>query len=182
MHITKVELEAGLTRIMDSPKEGGVVELIVCRPETGQRKVLPSAELDCQVGLVGDNWLVRGNKKSLDGKAIPDTQLNIMNARAIDLIAQSKDRWPLAGDQFFVGMDLSAENLPPGTHLQIGDAVIQVTAEPHLGCKKFMERYGKDAAVFVNSSVGKALNLRGINARVIKPGRVVQGAIMQKVV
>lgn len=180
MFLSAEELEKGIELIKHSPTDCGVIELIVCRPEIGMREELQSAELDLTHGLVGDNWRARGFRKTADGSAHPDMQLNLMNSRAISLIAKTKDRWKLAGDQFFVDLDLSPANLPPGTLLEIGSAVIQVTAEPHLGCKKFAERFGKDAAMFVNSDIGKALNLRGINAKVIKPGRVEVGVIINK--
>lgn len=180
MFLTTKELEAGLSDIEQSPKNEGSLELIVRRPDVGEREVMEQGELDIKVGLVGDNWLSRGFDKAPDGAAHPDMQLNIMNARAIALIAQSKDRWKLAGDQFYVDLDLSKENLPPGTQLEIGSAVVEITAEPHLGCKKFMDRYGRDAAIFVNSEVGKRMNIRGVNAKVIQPGVVTAGAVVKK--
>ncbi len=180
MFLSLEELERGLDLVKCSPKESGNVEHIVCRPDVGTRQVLEEGELDLTTGLVGDSWLARGNRKTEDGSAHPDTQLNLMNSRVISLIARTKDRWQLAGDQFYVDLDLSPENLPPGTQLEIGDAIIQVTAEPHLGCKKFMDRYGRDATLFVNSDIGKALNLRGINARIIKPGKVKVGSEVRK--
>jgi MOSC domain-containing protein YiiM len=175
------ELEAGIAHIRSSPKDNGVVEKIVCRPAVDERKELQEAQLDTAVGLVGDNWLSRGLRKAPDGGAHPDMQLNLMNARAIALIARSEERWQLAGDQFYIDLDLSPDNLPPGTQLQIGDAIIEVTAEPHTGCSKFMARFGRDAAVFVNSQLGKSLNLRGINARVIQSGAVRAGSSVRKV-
>jgi MOSC domain-containing protein YiiM len=108
-------------------------------------------------------------------------QLNIMNSRVIALLAQDKDRWPLAGDQLFIDMDLSAENLPPGTRLALGSAMIEVTDQPHTGCKKFMERFGLDAMKFVNSPVGKQLHLRGINAKVVQPGLIQVGDVVKKI-
>jgi len=170
-------LENALPQIEQSPSKTGQIALIVCRPSEGQRKVLDSANLDTKEGLTGDNWLSRGHKK---GPANPEMQINIMNARTISVIAGDKTHWPLAGDQFFVDFDLSKENLPPGTQLRIGEAIIEVTAEPHLGCKKFSERFGKDAVMFVNSDAGKALNLRGINAKVIVAGTVNTGDAIQK--
>lgn len=116
-----------------------------------------------------------------DGSPHPDTQVTLMNSRAIALIAQEKDRWPLAGDQLYVEMDLSAENLPPGTQLAIGQAIVEVTAVPHTGCRQFVDRFGLDAMKFVNSPVGRQLNLRGINTRVVKPGAVRRGDIVRKV-
>lgn len=180
LHQTLAQLEAGLDLIKQSPQQLGTVDMIVCRPKVGERKVLPQGHLDTTLGLLGDNWKQRGFRKSLTGAAHPDMQLNLMNARAIRLIAHSRSRWPLAGDQFYVDLDLSGANLPPGTQLRLGTAVIQVTAEPHLGCQKFRERFGKDAVLFVNSDVGKYLNLRGINARVLEGGVVLPGDTIQK--
>jgi MOSC domain-containing protein YiiM len=173
-------LEAGLDHIRQSPKETGTLEMIVRRPEVGEREVLAEGELDLELGLVGDTWLERGSSRTGDGSAHPDMQLNVINARLLDLVAQDKARWPLAGDQLVVDFDLSEENIPPGTQLSIGSAVIEVTAQPHTGCQKFVARFGKDAMLFVNSPVGKQLHLRGINARVVKPGTIRQGDAVHK--
>jgi MOSC domain-containing protein YiiM len=180
-HLTMAELEAGLAEIRRSPKDEGVLEMIVRRPRIDEREVLAEGELDLSEGLVGDNWRTRGSSLTTDGSAHPDTQLNIMNARAIALMAQNKARWPLAGDQLFIDLDLSAENLPPGTRLAVGSSVIEVTAQPHTGCKKFVARFGLEAMKFVNSPVGKQLRLRGINAKVVQPGLVRVGDIVKKI-
>lgn len=180
-HVPLLQLQQGLDWIRQSPRDAGTVELIVCRPRVGERKVLPRGELSLELGLRGDNWKQRGFRKSADGAAHPDMQLNLMNARAIALIAQTPARWPMAGDQFYVNLDLSPANLPPGTCLQIGSAIIEVTAEPHLGCQKFLQRFGRDAVQFVNSADGKALNLRGINARVVQAGHVSTGDSICKI-
>ena len=180
-HLTMAELEAGLAEIRRSPQDEGVLEMIVRRPRIDEREVLAEGELDLSEGLVGDNWKTRGSSLTADGSAHPDTQLNVMNARAIALMAQNKARWSLAGDQLFMDLDLSAENLPPGTRLAVGPAVIEVTAQPHTGCKKFMARFGLDAMKFVNSPMGKQLRLRGINARVVQPGLVRVGDVVKKI-
>lgn len=171
-HLSMAELQAGLDEIRRSPKDLGVLELIVRRPAVDQREVIESGRLEPAVGLEGDTWSVRGSTRSADGSAHPDMQLNIMNARAIALVAQGKHRWPLAGDQLFIDLDLSDENLPAGTRLSLGSAVIEITALPHLGCKKFTSRFGHEAMQFVNSDVGKQLHLRGVNAKVVEAGVV----------
>ena len=146
MHLTKEQIEAGLEAIRQAPKDQGVLQLIVRRPREGEREVLDEGQLDLQEGLVGDGWNSRGSSRMPDGSPHPDMQLNIMNARVIALVAQDKARWQLAGDQLFIDMDLSADNLPPGTQLALGSAVIEVTAQPHNGCKKFVARFGLDGA------------------------------------
>ena len=180
-HLDTEQLEKGLNQILQSPKEEGQLALIVCRPKVDQRQILLSAELDVEEGLVGDNWRSRGCSATEDGSAHPEMQLNIMNARVADLVAQSRERWPLAGDQLYVDLDLSDENLPAGTRLVIGEAIVEVTAEPHTGCKKFVERFGLDAMKFVNSGLGKRINLRGINAKVVQAGQISTGDLVRRV-
>jgi MOSC domain-containing protein YiiM len=179
-HLSIEELEAGLDHIRQSPKDEGKVMLIVRRPDQDQRETVQECQVNTEVGLVGDNWKVRGNPHTPDGSAKINAQITIMNARATALLAQSEDRWDLAGDQLYVDMDLSDENLPAGTRLTLGTAVLEVTPEPHTGCKKFAERYGTDATKFVNSPEGKRLHLRGINARVVEPGKIQVGDMAKK--
>lgn len=174
-HATREQLEAGLDIIRAAPRDHGILKLIVRRPQAGAREVLDAGVLDPVEGLIGDNWRTRGSSRTVDGSSHPDMQLNVMSARAIALIADQESRWPLAGDQLFVDLDLSAVNLPPGTRLSIGSAVIEVTNQPHTGCDKFVSRFGLDAMKFVNSPTGRELNLRGINARVVTPGRIRAG-------
>jgi MOSC domain-containing protein YiiM len=171
-HPTNAQLEAGLDDIRHSPRDEGRLERIVRRPNHGEREDVAQAELDLTLGLVGDNWKARGNPRRPGGLANPDCQLNVMNARVAALVAVTADRWALAGDQLYVDFDLSVANVPPGTRLAIGSAVIEVTAEPHTGCGKFLTRFGVDAAKFVNSRVGRELQLRGINAKVVQSGTI----------
>ncbi len=179
--LTMEELEAGLEAIRQSPKDQGLLELIVRRPATDERELLVEGQLDLVEGLVGDDWMRRGSSGTPDGSSHPDMQLTIMNSRAIALITQDKARWPLAGDQLYIDMDLSVDNLPPGTRLALGTAVIEVTAQPHTGCKKFSSRFGLDALKFVNSPTGKQLHLRGINARVVQTGQIRVGDLAKKI-
>ena len=179
-HLDLAALEAGLDTIRQAPADNGSVELICRRPETEQRELVDEALLDTERGLVGDNWLARGSKATEDGSAHPLMQLTLMNVRSAALIAGAPERRQLAGDQFFVDLDLSVENLPPGTRLRLGEATIEITEIPHRGCGKFSARFGVDALKFVNSEVGRALNLRGVNARIAEGGLVRLGDTIAK--
>ena len=179
-HLTKAELEAGLDHVLRSPKDGGVLEMIVRRPAVDEREILEEAQLDLVEGLVGDTWKVRGSKRTADGSSHPEMQLNIMNARSIALVAGDRERWPLAGDQLYIDFDLSSDNLPPGTRLAIGSALIEVTDQAHNGCIKFRARFGKEAVQFVNSDLGKRYHLRGINAKIVRPGVIRRGDVVKK--
>jgi hypothetical protein len=179
-YVPLADLEASVEIIRQSPKNSGELKWIVSRPETDMRKVLPEGQLDLVVGLVGDNWKARGSTRTPDGSANPEMQLTLTNARVIALLSPDKDRWALAGDQLYVDFDLSEANVPAGTRLAIGTAVVEVTAPPHTGCSKFAARFGKDALKFVNSPVGKELHMRGVNAKVVKQGTIQVGDSVRK--
>ena len=179
--LTLAELEAALPAALTSPSNDGTLELIVRRPAVGRRDALDTGELDLTTGLVGDTWNMRSSTRTDDGSPHPDMQINVMNSRVIAMIAGETTRWGLAGDQLYVDFDISAENVPPGTRLSIGSAVIEVTAQPHTGCAKFVQRFGVDAMKFVNSPHRRELHLRGINARVVVPGRIQTGDRVRKV-
>jgi MOSC domain-containing protein YiiM len=179
-HLSMAELKAGMEVIRQAPKDHGVLRMIVRRPQVDDRDVVQEAELSLTDGLVGDNWKSRGSRHMPDESANPDAQITIMNARSIALVAQTEDRWPLAGDQLYVDLDLSDDNLPPGTRLVIGSAVLEVSPVPHTGCKKFSSRFGVEAMKFVNTPEGKQLHLRGINTRIVQPGTIQVGDVVRK--
>ena len=174
-HVSLAEIEAGLDDVRHSPRGQGRLELVVRRPAVDRREVLARGELDLAAGLVGDTWNQRSSKRTADGSPHPDMQLNVINARFARLIAGSRERWPLAGDQLYLDLDLSEEALPAGTRLAIGPAVIEVTEQPHTGCVKFAGRFGKDALKVVSLPPGKALRLRGLNAKVVTAGTIRPG-------
>ena len=181
-HLGPDALAAGLPAILEAPTDDGTLRLVVRRPAVDERDVLITGMLDVAEGLVGDTWSQRPSRRSLDGGPHPDMQLNVMSARVIDLLAGDPERWPLAGDQLYVDLDLSAENLPPGTVLALGDrgASIMVTDQPHTGCAKFSARFGVEALRFVNAPAHANLHLRGINARVHTPGEIRPGDLVRK--
>ena len=180
-HLTLDELQAGLPEIRAAPSDDGVLMAIVYRPEHGARRDVESAGISLAGGVEGDHWAKKCWKETADGRPHPDVQICIMNARSIALIAQERANWAAAGDNLYVDMDLSPENLPPGTRLSLGSAEIEITAVPHNGCQNFIARYGRDACVFVNTGEGKQRRLRGIYARVVKDGRVSVGDVVSKV-
>ena len=179
-HLSLQELEDGLDRIKRSPADEGILKMIVRRPAVDRREVIQEGELSLEQGLVGDTWNERYSRHTPDGSANPNAQVTVMNARAVDLLAQGEERWSLAGDQLYVDLDLSTDNLPPGTRLALGAAVLEVTSQPHNGSDKFAERYGAAATKFVNSPEGKRLHLRGINTKVVRAGTIRVGDRVRK--
>ena len=180
-HLTTEELQAGLDHIRRSPRDDGVLDLIVRRQAVNEREVVEQAELDLRQGLIGDTWNRRRSQSTPDGLPNIEMQITVINSRAAALLAREKDRWQLAGDQLYLDLDLSAENLPAGTQLALGVAVIEVTAPPHLGCQKFVARFGKEAMKFVNSPLGRELRLRGLHARVVQGGQIRTGDLARKI-
>jgi MOSC domain-containing protein YiiM len=178
LYIGAEDLQAGLPEILAAPANEGTVELVVRRPSEGEREVLEEGVLDVHAGLVGDDWLDRNGRRGRPSD--PATQLTLMNVRVIALVAGDRDRWQLAGDQLYVDLDLRPENLPPGTRLAVGSAVVEVTEVPHTGCAKFTERFGPAAIRFVNGKSGRALRLRGMYVRVVGGGTVRPGDAIRK--
>jgi MOSC domain-containing protein YiiM len=176
-HFSTAELEERLPHVDGASSERGIVELVTRRPVEGERELLDEAELDLAEGLVGDRW---SKGRSHGRPPNLDAQVTLMSARAAELVAGSRERWALAGDQLYVDFDISEANLPPGTRLAVGTAVLEVSDEPHTGCKKFVGRFGMDAMRLVNSPEGRALRLRGMNTRIVEPGDVRPGDEIRK--
>lgn len=174
-HLTLTELQAGLPEVLASPADEGILRGIVIRPAEGQRRELESSEISLAGGVHGDHWAKGCWKSTDDGRPHPDVQVCIMNARCIGLIAQERSNWAPAGDNLFIDMDLTPDNMPPGRRLGIGSAIVEITDTPHTGCASFIERYGRDACIFVNKGDGRRYRLRGIYARVVQDGRIAVG-------
>ena len=179
---SRAELEDGLGAVREAPGDTGTLKLIVARPEEEEREILESGELAKGSGLIRDMWARRPSSSTADGGPNPEAEVTVMGARAAALVAGSGDAasWAPAGDQLYVDLDLSRENLPPGSRIGVGEAVLEVSAEPHLGCGKFSRRFGVDALKFVNSREGRELRLRGVNTRVVEPGTVAVGDPVRK--
>ncbi len=180
-HLSEKVLLDGLEHIKNSPSDHGILELIVIRPRENERLVLNQCALSSSLGVHGDGWAVKCWKTLQNGSSDPDVQVALMNSRCVALLSQNKSRWPLAGDNLYLDLDLSADNLSCGQKLAIGSVILQVTSQSHNGCGKFAQRYGKDAVKFVNSPIGKQLHLRGIYARIIRDGFVKVGDSVKKI-
>jgi hypothetical protein len=168
-------LLAGVDDVRRSPRDAGTLHALVVRPGIYERRSLDTATLDLALGVVGDTWIERGSRRTADGGPNPDAQVTVMNSRAVDLVAGGRDRWALAGDQLYVDLDLSVDNLPTGTLLSIGDAQLEVTAAPHTGCAQFKDRFGVEALRLTATPDGRELRLRGINTRVVRAGDITVG-------
>ncbi|MBY5162502.1 MOSC domain-containing protein [Salsipaludibacter albus] len=169
-HLSTAELEAGLDRVAASPSGTGRVEMVVARPGAFERRVLGTGSFTAEDGLVGDDWRHRGDDPDVEA------QLTLMNARFLDLVANGeRTRWPWAGDQVVVDLDLSTDELVPGDRLRLGSALVEVTAKPHTGCIKFVRRFGAEAQRMVSSERGKAMRLRGIYVKVVERGEASPG-------
>jgi MOSC domain-containing protein YiiM len=178
--LTRQQLDATLPRIRQAPCDEGPLRAIVIRPVTNERRSLSECRLSPEGGAEGDGWAKNCSRRRPDGRLDPDTQITMMNARVIESIAGDEPTWPPAGDNLFVDLDLSRENLDTGDQLTVGDVILEITAESHTGCKKFAARFGVDALAFVNTAVGKELRLRGIYAKVIQAGTVKVGDTVRK--
>lgn len=181
IHPSIEDLDAGLGHIRRSPENSGTLQMVVQRPAVDRRNVVAEGRLDVEDGLIGDSWKDRGSSSTADGSANPEAQITIINSRAVQLMAQSEERWPLAGDQLVIDIDMSVSNLPPGARLSIGSAVLEISAEPHTGCVKFARRFGNAALRFVSTPTGQDMRLRGANTRVVQSGTIRAGDIVEKV-
>jgi hypothetical protein len=160
------ELER-LLNTLQTPKDDGTVTLLMSRREGGRRELLKSARLEIDGGIPGDSW-GRNPKRKLEA------QLATMQTDVVELIANGQPL-ELAGDNLYLALDLSKENLPTGSCVRIGSVLLEVTTMPHDGCKKFRARFGEGAHRFVCTPELRHRNLRGIYFRVVEAGEVSVG-------
>ena len=180
-HFSEAELAAGLPQVRQSPADGGTLVQIVVRPDKDLRELPQSCTVTPEAGIPADRWARYCSHQLPDGRLNPETQITLMNSRCLSLVAGSQDRWPLAGDNLVVDLDLSEAKLPVGQRLKIGEAILEITAKPHTGCAKFSSRFGVDAFKFVNAPEHKGLRLRGVHAQVVQAGRITVGDRIEKV-
>jgi len=179
-HKTAAELEDGLDTVRSAPRDAGGLRLIVRRSAEDEREVLGEGHLDTEHGLVGDAWEQHLGR---NGEPTWYAQVTVMNARYAELISGSSDAadWAPAGDQLYVDLDISEANLPAGSRLAIGEALLEISPQPHTGCAKFSARFGSDAWKLANSEVGRSLRLRGANTVVLQSGVVRTGDVARKI-
>jgi hypothetical protein len=166
-HLGADALAAGALALAAAPRDAGRLALIVRRLATGARETPADVGLCLEEGVPGDAWSRRPPKK-------PEAQLAVMRRDVAELLANGQPL-TLFGDQLFVDLDVSAANLPPGTRLRVGAALVEMTSEPHDGCRKFRERFGADAFRFVQAKATRDRNFRGVYWRVVEPGRAAVG-------
>jgi hypothetical protein len=174
------DLDQYLDHVLASPRDAAPLELIVARPGPGERVILEEGVLDVANGLVGDGWLGRGSRTMPDRSANPAAQLTLMSTRVLAAIEPDRSRWPLAGDQLLLDLDLSETNLPAGTRLTVGDAMLEVTDLPHTGCAQFSARFGADALRWISTPTGRANRMRGVYVRIVTGGTVRLGDVVRK--
>ena len=180
-HATVDELSEKMDWLLESPKDGGVVRGIVVRPYTDERKELKQARLSPEGGVEGDRWASTAQRKLKDGRLNPDVQVTLTNARLIEVLAKDRANWSLSGDQLYVDMDLSMENLQPGQRLAIGTTVLEISEVPHRGCSKYTSRFGKAAFDLVDSARGRELRFRGVYAQIVTEGTLALGDQIRKI-
>jgi MOSC domain-containing protein YiiM len=147
--------------------DNGHVAMLMRRSEGGRREVLERVELSPEAGIPGDAWVRAQNPKR-------DMQIAVMQKNVAELIANGQPL-PLFGDCLILDLDLATANLPAGSRLRVGSAILEVTPEPHNGCRKFRARFGDDALRFVSMRELRHRNLRGIYMRVAEAGEVRTG-------
>jgi hypothetical protein len=172
-HLGADALAAGALALAAAPRDAGRLALIVRRLATGARETPAEVGLCLEEGVPGDAWSRRPPRK-------PEAQLAVMRRDVAELLANGQPL-TLFGDQLFVDLDVSAANLPPGTRLRVGAALVEMTPEPHDGCRKFRERFGADALRFVQAKATRDQNFRGVYWRVVEPGRAAVGDAVQVV-
>lgn len=169
-----------MVRVYEAPRDEGAVRLVVRRPGRGEREILAEGQLDVEHGLVGDDWINRPGMNR--DSPSPYAQVTVMSARAAELVSGDPEpaTWAQCGDQLYIDLDISEANMPPGTRIAIGEAELEVQAEPHTGCVQFRSWWGPDALRHFSTKAGQALRLRGANTRVVRSGVVRPGDIARK--
>jgi hypothetical protein len=169
-HLPFDVLERGLA-VLSPPKNTGTLALIVARGANEQRETPERAVLSPHDGLPGDAWVTRPPQKI-------DSQITVMRVDVARLLANGQPL-SLFGDNLLVDIDLSVVNLPPGTRLRLGAALLEVTPEPHNGCAKFKRRFGDGALRLTADPRFRPLRLRGIYVKVVEAGEVALGDSIQ---
>jgi MOSC domain-containing protein YiiM len=168
-HRPRAALDAALAATAGSPRTARL-ELIVVRPAIDHRATPAEASLVQDRGLTGDHWATVGK---------PKAQVSLMDVRVAGAIA-TRDDWSLFGDNLFVDLDLGEAAVRPGDRLAIGGALLEITDEPHLGCRKLMARFGAGALRWVNARDTRTDRRRGVYARVIESGAIHVGDAVER--
>lgn len=170
-HLDFDELERLREALPEAPRYRGTLAAIYRRPRRGEREALTEGELTLEQGLLGDRWF-------LDPGRERERQITLMQRAHAELVADGPERRALCGDNLLVEFELAEDNVPGGTRLAIGEAELEITDVPHLGCKQFRGHFGDGALRWVNHKPTRSLKLRGVNARVLRGGRLRVGDVI----
>lgn len=168
--ITRAVLDAALPFVLAAPRDDAPIALLCTRPALGQRAFPASIRLTKAEGIPGERWLTQSWLRLPDGRPDPRNQVSLLPSRVMDIAWQNRDTAPHPGDPIVADLDMTEANLPVGTLIGVGSAVLRVSDVPNLGCVKWKVRYGSDALAWV--AADPALRLRGVLCSVEQDGEV----------
>lgn len=174
-HVTAAELAKALPDVLSAPGTDAPIAGLCFRPGFGLRSFPPSLRLTRAFGIPGERWLTAPWLKLPDGSADPRIQVSILPSRVLDLVWRDRETTVHPGDTIVADLDMTDANLPPGTLLQAGTAILRVSDQPNDGCVKWKARYGQAAMDWITDPAHAALRLRGVLCEVFADGVVAVG-------
>ncbi|MFT5632095.1 MAG: hypothetical protein ACI9HB_003282 [Gammaproteobacteria bacterium] len=180
-HVRLAECEDALSTILAAPKSGAIVEQLCLRPGFSERSFPELLELTVAGGIIGERWTKAPWLTLSDGTPDPRIQVSILSKRVMDLCWRDRENTHHPGDTMIVDMDLGVENLPNGTRLGIGSAVVEVSDKFNTACIKWQGRYGAESLRWLNLRKNRDYRLRGILCRIVQDGVVRLGDELARV-
>ena len=172
---TREELDQALPHVMAAPRNDGPVEMLCYRPQSGQRVFTERLRLTRNGGIEGDYEMSRPWLKLPDGSPDPRIQVSILPSRVLNRVWRNREPTTHPGDQVVADFNLSLENLPTGTLIRAGTAMLRVSDVWNDGCIKWKMRCGRPAYDWVRAAEHAVLRLRGIFCSIAEDGEVAVG-------